>query len=128
MMRSILQLFLVVLLTKLSATAQTIEGYWFSGDSSRVYEIKKNGNTYNCILASSTRKDDKEKSGAVVLRNIIYNKRKNYYSGKIISLVDNSSAVIRIYIDETKLQVLKFRIYYLFGLLSGNMYWKACPR
>lgn len=127
MIRSILQLSLVVLLTKQSVTAQTIEGHWLSGDSCRKYEIKKNGDTYNCILASSTRKADTGKSGAVVLRNITYNKRKNCYSGEIISLVDGSSVFTRIYIDKENPRVLKFKFIYLLGLLSENIYWNACP-
>jgi hypothetical protein len=127
MIRSILQLSLVVLLTKQRVTAQTIEGLWLSSDSCRKYEIKKNGDTYNCILSSSTRKADTGKSGAVVLRDITYNKRKNCYSGEIISPVDGSSAFTRIYIDKENPRVLKFKFIYLLGLLSENIYWKACP-
>jgi hypothetical protein len=128
MIRSILQLSLIVLLTKQNVTAQTIEGYWLSGDSSRKYEINKNGNTYNCILASSTRKVDKEKIGAVVLRNITYNKRKNYYSGEIISLADGTSAFTKIYIDKVNPRNLNFKIYYFFRLYSVKIYWKTCTQ
>src|SRR5687768_8117059 len=112
MIRSILQLSLLVFSTRLSVTAQTIEGYWVSGDSSRKYEIKKNGDTYNCILASSTRKVDTGKSGNIVLRNITYNKRKSYYSGEIISLADGSSSFTKIYIDKETQRFLKFKFFY----------------
>lgn len=128
MIRSFLQLSLLVLFTKQSVTAQTIEGHWLSGDSSRKYEINKNGDTYNCILASSTRKVDKEKIGAIVLRNITYNKRKNYYSGEIISLADGSSAFTKIYIDKENQRHLNFKIYYFFRLRSVKISWNAWPQ
>ena len=127
MTRLMLQLLLFILLARQSATAQTIEGYWLSRDSSRRYEIKKHGDTYNCILKSSTRKADRDKCGAVVLRNISYNNRKKYYAGEIISLVDGSIAFTRIYIHKQNPGVLRFRIYHFLSFFAGTIYWVGCP-
>lgn len=107
--------------------AQSIEGCWLSRDSSRTYQITKEGEFYNCSLVNSTRKGEHKKVGESVLKKMTHYKRGNYYAGQIISLVDGSSAYARIYFDQKKPALLKFKVYHFFGLLSGTIFWKACP-
>lgn len=126
MYRSPTILLFMLFLSMQGSHAQSIEGCWLSRDSSRTYHITKEGEFYNCTLISSTRKGEHKKMGESVLKKIAYYQKENYYAGQIVSLVDGSSAYAKIYFDQEKPALLKFKVYHFFGLLSGTIFWKAC--
>jgi len=75
--------------------AQQLTGFWYSPDSTRIYEITmRSPDEYSGIIRSSTRKTDSV--GFEVIRKLKYNKRKKRFEGFIYSTEDNSVAFVKI--------------------------------
>src|SRR5205085_2914937 len=82
-----------------SIQAQKLTGFWYSADSSRVYEIKATGdNKFSAFIKSSERKTDSV--GYVVLKNLLYNSRKKRYEGVIYAVTDGQPAFVKIKFDK----------------------------
>lgn len=80
--------------------AQTIDGLWYSNDSTRVYEIKQTANNkYVAVINSSTRK--KDSVGYVVIKDLVFNTRKNRYEGVIYAVSDGEPAFVKIKFSKT---------------------------
>ena len=98
-MKKIFFLFTITLFIN-KITAQQLTGRWYSDNSSRVYEIKQaNGYTFEAIIQSSARKDDKQ--GYRVIKNLTYNIHKKRYEGVIYSVTDNKPAFVKIKFDKS---------------------------
>ena len=98
-MKKIFFLFSITLFIN-KITAQQLTGCWYSADSSRVYEIKQtDGNTFEAIIQSSARKDDKP--GYIIIKKIAYNAHKKRYEGVIYSVTDNKPAFVKIKFDKS---------------------------
>lgn len=92
--------------------AQQITGLWFSGDSSRVYEIKEAaGNTFEAVIKSSSRKADS--TGFIVIKAIQFNRRKNRYEGIMYAISDNRPCLVKLNTVNNRL-VLKLKRMFLF--------------
>lgn len=78
-----------------SLTAQKLEGLWYSSDSTRVYEIKKAGESkYTVVIKSSTRKGDRP--GFVVIKELEYNSRRKRFEGMICAVEDGAETFVKI--------------------------------
>jgi hypothetical protein len=84
----------------LISNAQKLTGFWYSADSSRVYEIKElAANKFTAVLRSSSRK--KDEPGYVIIKELIYNTRKKRYEGIIYAVSDGQAAFVKIRFDKT---------------------------
>ena len=100
MFRTIICL-LIICLCRLNTTAQSIEGRWYSGDSSRIYEINYiNGIFEGKIITSS---HANEPSGQYILKNITYNAKKKRYEGQILALDDGEVRTVHVFIKNETL-------------------------
>lgn len=75
----------------------TITGNWHSADSSRIYKIYKKENCYEAILASTKRKN--ESPGELILGDLTYDSRKNYYKGYIRAVTNGMIVLVKIRIE-----------------------------
>jgi hypothetical protein len=93
-MRKIMILTMLLPLVQL-VKAQQLTGFWYSPDSTRIYEItKRSPDEYSAVIRSSTRKIDNV--GFEVIKKLRYNKRKKRFEGFIYSTEDNSVAFVKI--------------------------------
>jgi uncharacterized protein (DUF2147 family) len=102
------------LLCCLNTFAQkSIEGKWYSRDSSRIYMIYPKGNGYEANLYQTKRAN--EKNGELVLLNLTYNQQKKRYKGSIRAINDGMAVNVKISIEDNgKILRLKLRRMLLF--------------
>jgi hypothetical protein len=109
---------ILILLGILSYThteAQQITGRWFSGDSSRVYEIRAvTANSFEAVIQTSLRKTDS--TGFIVIKELHYNKRKKRHEGIMYAVSDKRPCFVKINITGNQL-ILKLRRMFVFDLL-----------
>lgn len=99
--------------------AQQITGLWFSGDSSRVYEIKAAaGNTFEAIVKSTSRKTDS--AGFIAIRNLHYNARKKRYEGIIYTLSGNQPCFVKVTARNNQLVLKLSRMFLFDAVLTWN--------
>lgn len=98
--------FFIVCITSYNVTAQNIEGKWYSGDSSRIYEINYTNGMFEGKVMASSHTD--EKPGQYILKNVLYNAKKKRYEGLILALDDGQVRQVDIYVsDETLVLLIK---------------------
>jgi hypothetical protein len=109
-MKNIITLLLLFIVT--TSRAQQITGKWYSGDSSRIYEIKeRSSNTYEAVVTASKRAHDS--IGFSAIKALHYNKRKKRYEGFMYSTTSNKPCYVKISLRSTQL-VLKLNRLFLF--------------
>jgi len=113
--------FLLLTLWLSNAKAQKITGLWYSGDSTRIYEIKSSGtDEYSAIIKSSSRRNDSV--GYCAIKNLKFNARKKRYEGIIYSVADNKPTGVKIKFgkDPDKIILKLNRMF----IMNVTIYWK----
>jgi hypothetical protein len=105
-------------------TQPSITGYWYSGDSSRVYQVYETSNGFEGALYHSTRKGDSTK--AIVLTALQYRKGKKRYYGLIHALRDRSATMVKLKIaaDGNTLYLVLPRMIFL----PVKLVWRRCSK
>lgn len=111
--------FYLAMLACTQTKAQQITGLWFSGDSSRVYEIKAAaGNTFEAVVKSSSRKTDS--AGFIVIKAIHYNSRKKRYEGIMYAVSDSQPCFVKIITGNNQLVLKLSRMFLFDAVLKWN--------
>jgi hypothetical protein len=104
-----------------NAHAQKITGLWYSGDSTRIYEIKEMAdNEYTATIKSSSRKGDS--IGYNVIRCLKYNAQKKRYEGIIYAVSDNQPAIVKFRVKKNA-DVIILKLSRMF-IMNVSIYWK----
>jgi hypothetical protein len=112
-------LFFLAILAGTQTKAQQITGLWFSGDSSRVYEIKAAvDNTFEAIVKSSSRKTDS--AGFIAIKNLHYNTRKKRYEGTMYTLSGDQPCFVKITARNNQLVLKLSRMFLFDAVLTWN--------
>jgi hypothetical protein len=111
--------FYLAMLACTQTKAQQITGLWFSGDSTRVYEIKRNDSTiFEAVIKYSVRKTDT--AGFAVIKNLQYNARKKRYEGIMYAAADNQPCFVKITVLNKQLVLRLSRMFLFDAVLKWN--------
>ena len=109
------------LISSMAIQAQKLTGLWYSGDSTRVYEIKQTAdNKFMAVIKSTERKADSV--GYIVIKDLQYNARKKSYKGIIYAVSDNQSTVVKIKFDKHDEGKIILKLSRMF-IMNVSIYW-----
>ncbi len=121
-MYSLKTIILPLLLVLSTATrAQQITGLWYSGDSSRIYQIKSSGNDqYEAIIYTSARQQDL--IGFTTIKNLQYNNRKKRYEGVMYAFEGGKPVFIKIKFGKSNTDQLRLKLSRMF-IMDVTLKW-----
>lgn len=82
-----------------------ITGKWAFSDSPREIEIYKHSNKYYAKIIKVSGKDEKEKVGHIMLKDLVYDQTVKKYTGKVNSPSGMTASGKLVLLDENRLQI-----------------------